>query len=99
MAQRVGFELLLVGVDDLAAAILALEGVLAMWLSTWFLFIKPCYGSMGMWCSSLEVTYNGGWLRCLDRQAVGLDWCTGAGLVSFLVLALDLCSCKLLSAL
>jgi hypothetical protein len=34
--------------------------------------------------------YNRGRLRSLDRQAVGLDRRSGAGLVGFLVFALDL---------
>jgi hypothetical protein len=50
-------------------------------------------------CSSHDVTYDGGGLGSLDGQAVGLDGCTSASLVGFLVFALDLCSCKLLSAL
>jgi hypothetical protein len=50
-------------------------------------------------CSNHDVTYDGGGLGSLDGQAVGLDGCTSASLVGFLVFALDLCSCKLLSAL
>ena len=82
MAGGVGFELGLVRVDDLAAAVLALQlGHLSAVFG----------GGMPSWH---ERAYNRGWLRRLDRQTVGLDGRAGTSLVGFLVLALNLCMCK-----
>lgn len=98
VGQSVVYELLLVRVDDLSAAVLALSSQSSA-LSRGTIVKAGAFHAQGR-CGvrsrqarqrwSIRVTYNGCGLRRLHRKTIGLDRCTRACLLCLTMFALNL---------